>query len=156
MGVQRAREALDIAEQKGIGSSYGYDPDLVAFVGDTRHLKSVTLHEVSQVSFPANPHAPILDVKSRFYVPSTYPQWTNKAADALGWSTTAATSPPRYQRPAPQRQSQVWSELSGMSSRRRPIDPQATAQASAKAQHDRAMIAFNNAELLLHSLKERW
>lgn len=72
MSVQRARECFDLAEAKMIGSSYGYDPIRFEHKGDIRHLLEIRLHEVSQVSFPANDLAPILDTKDakkNFYVP---------------------------------------------------------------------------------------
>jgi len=100
-----------------------------------------------------NIHDPDLFAASMYYPQYRQSQWSNKAADAIGWSTKARNSTPR-QRPAPP--SQVWSEYAGHSSRQRPIDPQATTQANAKARHDAAQVAFNNAELLLHSFKERW
>ncbi len=75
-GVQRAREALELADRKMIGSSYGYDPVRFQIMpGNIRSLKEIALHEQSFVSFPANPLAPILDVKGRRLTSHpTYPQ----------------------------------------------------------------------------------
>ena len=65
MNVQKGREAFALVEEQQVGgSSYGYDPVQHYYTGDIRHLKEVTLHEVSVVSFPANPHARTLSVKS--------------------------------------------------------------------------------------------
>lgn len=66
MNVQKGREAFALVEEQQVGgSSYGYDPSVFYYTGDIRHLKEITLHEVSVVSFPANPHARTLSVKSR-------------------------------------------------------------------------------------------
>lgn len=73
LGVRRAQEAMELMEAKMTGSSYGYDAVVHEYKGDIRHLKEVRLHECSVVSFPANPHAHVLGVKSQFFVPSTYP-----------------------------------------------------------------------------------
>src|SRR6266487_2364690 len=72
LGVQRAREAFELAAKRVIGSSFGYDPIRFEHKGDIRHLTEVRLHEVSQVTFPANDIAPILETKdngTKFYVP---------------------------------------------------------------------------------------
>jgi len=85
------------------------------------------------------------------------PQWSNKAANDIGWATKARTTPPRYQRPAPPRQ--AWSELSGVSSRgglSRPVDPYVSTQVRAQERHDAAQIAFNGFELWCSAHKERW
>jgi len=72
-GVQRAREALELADRKMIGSSYGYDPVRFNILsGNIRSLKEIALHEQSFVSFPANPLAPILGVKNRRNFGSNY------------------------------------------------------------------------------------
>lgn len=81
--ITRARYALDLAERKMIGSSFGYDATLFDYTGDIRNLRAVRLHEISQVTFPANPYAEVLDVKSRFYVPSNYPG--KPAAQKTDW-----------------------------------------------------------------------
>ena len=82
MSVQRAREAFELAAAKMIGSSYGYDPIRFEHKGDLRHLIEIRLHEVSQVTFPANDIANILDTKdaqngnkTTHYVPSTLPSF---------------------------------------------------------------------------------
>lgn len=77
MDVQRARECFSLCEQKMIGSSYGYDPIRFEHKGDIRHLTEIRLHEVSQVTFPANDLADILETKDnkKFYVPNTYPSF---------------------------------------------------------------------------------
>jgi HK97 family phage prohead protease len=139
LNLQRARDCLELCEKSAIGSSFGYDPDEFYFSegGDIRHLKSVTLHEVSQVTFPANPHAPILGVKSfspsRFYMPSSYPASTRQPA-------------PQAQRSAP---SQVWSELSGHSSRQ-------PARAAAKAASASNVWVFDRLAAQLRQFKERY
>ncbi len=66
MAVQRGREAFALAEAKQIGgSSYGYNPKRYYYdEKDHRHLVEVDILEASLVSFPANPHATVLDAKS--------------------------------------------------------------------------------------------
>src|SRR6266566_5528916 len=62
LGVRRAQEALELAEMKTLGSSYGYDPIHFAILpGNVRRLTEIGLREVSQVTFPANPLANFLD-----------------------------------------------------------------------------------------------
>lgn len=77
MGVQRAREALELAAEKMVGSSFGYDAVRFEHKGDIRHLLEIRLHEISQVTFPANDIAPILDTKENkaknFYIPTNFP-----------------------------------------------------------------------------------
>jgi HK97 family phage prohead protease len=91
--IARARYALDLAEQKMIGSSFGYDPVLFDYTGDIRNLKAVKLWEVSQVSFPANPYADVLGVKqSTFYVPSSYSVKPNPFAALETWAATTRSS----------------------------------------------------------------
>jgi hypothetical protein len=76
--VKRAQECLDLAEQKMIGSSYGYDPELFDILpGEVRRLKQIRLREVSNVSFPANDLAQILSVKGRY---TSYPSYQKQAA----------------------------------------------------------------------------
>lgn len=74
MQVQRGREAFALAEAKQIGgSSYGYTAKRYFYdTNEDRHLLEVDVQEASLVSFPANPHAQVLDAKSRHYVPSGY------------------------------------------------------------------------------------
>jgi HK97 family phage prohead protease len=75
-GVRRAQEALELAEMKAIGSSYGYDPirfDILP--GNVRKLNEMALREVTQCSFPANHLADIISVKgNRFISYPTYPK----------------------------------------------------------------------------------
>jgi HK97 family phage prohead protease len=89
--IYRARHTLDLAEQKMIGSSFGYDPVIFDYSGDIRNLRAVKLHEISQVTFPANEYAPILDVKSRFYVPAL-PQKQVSPVDRVAISTGLNTA----------------------------------------------------------------
>jgi len=64
MGVKQAQEALELADKKMIGSSYGYDPlRFTMLPGDIRELKEIKLREISQVTFPANDIAPIIGTK---------------------------------------------------------------------------------------------
>ncbi len=64
--------ALDMLEARVLASSFGYDAVKSFHKGDIRHLTEIRLHEVSAVTFPANPHARVLSVKS-FFVPPNYP-----------------------------------------------------------------------------------
>lgn len=85
--IRRAQEALDLMEQKMLGSSYGYDPVLFAHEGDIRHLKEITLKEASAVTFPANPHARMLAVKSQFFVPGNLPSKQLTPVDRVAITT---------------------------------------------------------------------
>lgn len=67
MGVQRAREAFDLAKMRACkGQSIGYTTlqDHVDKSTGLRHLKELRLWEGSQVTFPANDLADISGVKS--------------------------------------------------------------------------------------------
>lgn len=88
MGVRRARECIELAAEKQIGSSFGYDPVRWEYKGDIRHLLEVRLHEVSQVTFAACDIAPILNVK-QFYVPSNYAVKSNPFAALERWAASA-------------------------------------------------------------------
>lgn len=90
--ITRARYALDLAEQKMIGSSFGYDPVDFDYTGDIRNLKAVRLHEISQVTFPANPYADVLAVKSQFFVPRNMPQKQPVAVDRVAINTNLKTA----------------------------------------------------------------
>jgi HK97 family phage prohead protease len=78
MKIRRAQEAYDLARIGAIGTSYGYDrleeEKLTHPVTKRQYkkLKKLHAHEISSVSFPANPYA-TAHAKSQFYVPSNYP-----------------------------------------------------------------------------------
>jgi HK97 family phage prohead protease len=83
MKVQRAREAFALAEEKQIGSSYGYDPIRYQYSTDTkgneiRHLLEIKLHESSLVSHPANPYAVILGTKDKKRINSRIEELASK------------------------------------------------------------------------------
>lgn len=64
-GVRLADEVLELAEQKMVGSSFGYfatraNRDATSGI---RVIRELLLQEVSQVVFPANEYAPIIGVK---------------------------------------------------------------------------------------------
>lgn len=88
--VKRAQECMDLMEQHILGSSFGYDPNDFKYYGQVRHLKEIHLHEVSAVTFPANPHANVIGVKqaSTFYVPSSYNVKPNPFAALDTWAAS--------------------------------------------------------------------
>ena len=63
--VQRAREAYVLLKNHALdGLSIGYTPLKIKREGTARCLKSVQLHEISLVTFPANARARVQQVKS--------------------------------------------------------------------------------------------
>ena len=90
--TRRAQECMDLMEQKILGSSFGYDPVDFKHYGTVRHLKEIHLHEVSAVTFPANPHAKVIGVKQSFYVPSSYNVKSNPFAALEHWAADTRRS----------------------------------------------------------------
>ena len=65
LGVPRADDAYKLMSDGALGLSIGYQAtDTGEGTGGVRLLKQVDLHEVSAVSYPANPQAKITDFKS--------------------------------------------------------------------------------------------
>lgn len=66
LAVSRAAEIYALLRQKAIaGLSIGFTTITAAWVGTTRHLKEVALHEISLTPFPAQALATVSAVKSR-------------------------------------------------------------------------------------------
>lgn len=73
-GVRLADEVLELADQKMIGSSFGYFATRASRDTKTgiRTIKELALQEISQVVYPANEYAPIIGVKDGSIFPKIW------------------------------------------------------------------------------------
>jgi len=82
LDTQKGKEAYSLLKQGAIkGLSIGYDPVKKEYKDGKRILKEIKLYEYSVVTFPANLHAQVLDVKEEI------PQ-ESKPEGGRGWDET--------------------------------------------------------------------